>query len=72
MNPKCECPDTSSLELGFESWYDPETELPFVNHLPGACACTNEIKLYRQGKQLLYLCSSCHTFNDNEVKGNPQ
>lgn len=56
----CECPDEGSLAPGMASWYDSETELPFVKHEPGKCLCTNRLKQYRRGNKVLTLCSCCN------------
>lgn len=54
---KCECPVEGVLRPEMASWYHDSRELPFVNHEPGECKCTNELELYeRDGKQLT-LCS---------------
>jgi len=56
---KCECPTKGVLKEGMESWYDEELELPFVNHKPNECKCTNELKRYKRGNKKLWLCSCC-------------
>jgi hypothetical protein len=65
---KCECESVGLIKAGYESWYDAETELPFVNHAPGKCECRNELKQYRclDGK-IRALCSCCCMFGDVPV-----
>lgn len=56
---KCECDRTGKLQAGWEDTYDPIKELPFVNHQPHECRCTNELNEYiRNGKKVI-LCSCC-------------
>lgn len=64
MKKKCQCNNTGNLSPGFESMYEPEKELPFVNHEPGKCKCTNELKEYKRGGEKVWLCSYCNMFND--------
>jgi hypothetical protein len=66
-NLKCECPETGVLRT--PSLYDPITELPFVDHQPRECKCSNNLRMYRREGKLLLLCSCCHTFGDEEVQG---
>lgn len=64
----CECTYIGTLSSeSYACWYDEETELPFVNHRPCECGCTNELKLYQRGNEILTLCSICHTFGDKEI-----
>ena len=56
---KCECKRTGKLKIGFDNWYDEKLELPFVNHKPGKCKCTNELKIYNRNGKKLTLCSCC-------------
>jgi hypothetical protein len=65
---KCECPDKGVLNPAIASMYDPYAELPFVEHAPGKCRCTNDLKLYRRGEKTLWLCSCCITTKDYEVE----
>ncbi len=65
---RCECNEEGVLREGFASWYDTVKELPFVNHKPNKCKCTNELKKYiRKGKEI-WLCSICCLSSDKEVK----
>lgn len=64
---KCQCDQEGKLGCP-ESWYDAELELPYVNHKPNECRCTNDLKLYKRGGKQLWLCSICWTSNDKEVK----
>jgi hypothetical protein len=56
---KCECNCRARLVSGWEDTYDPELELPFVNHEPGECKCTNELKEYEREGKKVWLCSNC-------------
>ena len=56
---KCECQETGELKPSMESWYDSEKELPFVNHEPGECKCTNKLKEVMQEDKKKWLCSCC-------------
>ena len=65
---KCECPTKGRLQAGMAKEYDTEKELPFVNHKPNECECTNELKQYfRKGKKI-WLCSCCNMSGDEEIK----
>lgn len=64
---KCQCDSIGKLQPGMGSWYNPVTELPFVNHSPGKCKCTNDLKKYlRDGKEVM-LCSCCCLSSDKRV-----
>lgn len=65
---KCECPELSVLKEHMKMFYDPELELPFVDHEPGKCKCTNKIKAYKRGNKILYFCSCCKLLGDLEFK----
>lgn len=62
--PRCQCPEQGKLSLGWAWSYDWKLELPFVTHAPGKCKCTNELKRYRRGKKILWLCSCCRLPGD--------
>lgn len=68
-NMKCECVETGKPPSYILYMYDEETELPFVNHEPGKCRCTNELKLYRcsDGVERI-LCSCCNKSNDTFIR----
>lgn len=66
---QCQCDQEGLLNRAMAHWYDPETELPFVDHQPGGCRCTNELKQYRREDQVLWLCSCCHLSGDVLVEG---
>lgn len=62
---KCECNTQGQLKPGYADLYDPELELPYVNHEPGNCQCTNELAQYQASDGTVrWLCSCCHTFTD--------
>jgi hypothetical protein len=63
---KCECPNEGALGCP-ASWYNPVTELPYVNHQPNECRCTNDIRLYKRDGKLLHLCSICSLLGDEPV-----
>jgi len=62
----CECDHEGKLSPGMSGYYDPVTELPYVNHAPGQCKCTNQLAQYKRGKNgpILTLCSNCFTSGD--------
>jgi len=64
---KCECNRTGVLFKGWEDTYDKETELPFVNHKPNECKCTNNLKQYWKNGKKVWLCSCC-VMDETEVK----
>lgn len=64
---KCQCPDDGILKAEIAFMYNPVTERPFVNHEPGKCKCSNEIKQYKRGKKKLWLCSCCHLSGDELI-----
>lgn len=67
LNEKCEC-DNVGIQSWPDKWYDDELELPYVNHAPHQCRCTNNLRLFeRDGKQLL-LCSCCFLSTDKLVQ----
>ena len=68
MMKKCECDNRGILNSRFESWYDKEKELPFVNHEPNGCKCKNDIKRYKRKDKIIYLCSICILMGDEELK----
>lgn len=65
---KCECDNMGVLQPGMSRWYDPKKELPFVNHEPGECKCTNELKQYVRNGKVIWLCSCCCCRGDVEEK----
>jgi hypothetical protein len=67
-NIHCECPDEGILRPGWASTYNEITELPYVNHKPGKCQCTNELILYQRGEKTLWLCSCCVCLGDKEAR----
>jgi len=60
---RCECPAVSSVPKSRESEYSKE-EKSGMNHKPNKCPCTNEVKKYKRGNKILYLCSCCHLTGD--------
>ena len=64
---KCECQNVGRLMPMMASQYDPDTELPFVNHKAGECKCTNELKKYKKNGKIVHLCSCC-VMGEEEVK----
>jgi len=63
-NKYCQCPHIGEVEEERLHEYDAVTERPFVNHEPGQCKCTNQLMLYRRGKENLMLCSICCILGD--------
>lgn len=56
---KCECEGTGFLLPKTEELFDKKLELPFVNHEPGECKCTNDLKEYVRDGKKIWLCSCC-------------
>ena len=68
MKPaKCECDQISKPSPGMADWYDAEKELPFVDHQPGECRCTNDLAQYERGGKVVWLCSCCCLFGDRRI-----
>jgi len=65
---KCECNKKGVLNPIIEHMYDKERELPFVNHKPNKCRCTNDLKQYIRKSKKLWLCSCCCLSSDKECK----
>lgn len=61
------CPERGVLGEGMADQYDPVTELPFTNHEPHQCRCTNDLKLYKRKGRLMMFCSICWMPGDKEV-----
>lgn len=55
----CQCEEEGILRPGMERMYESDTELPFVNHQPGQCKCTNELQRYMRAGVAVTLCSCC-------------
>ena len=64
---RCECKEMGVLREHIKELYDPIKELPFVNHKPGKCECTNDLKLYLRNGKKTWLCSNCRLLSDEEV-----
>ena len=63
---KCECNRTGNVSPERESMYS-NKEKSGMNHKPGECKGTNEVKLYlRRGKKI-WLCSCCSMPGDEEI-----
>lgn len=67
MIKKCQCESRGRLMIGMESLYDPIKKLPYVDHEPGECECTNNIRLYLRNGKKVFLCSNC-VLGEEEVK----
>lgn len=64
---KCQCPDKGVVPPEREILYSSE-EKSGMNHEPGKCLGTNEIKLYDRNGKKLYLCSCCCLSGDELLK----
>ena len=64
---RCECDTVGRLFPGNEWQYDKKKELPFVNHEPGKCKCTNGLKQYYRDGKKIWLCSCCDLGSDVKV-----
>ena len=67
MKEICECNQKGILQPRMKNWYS-EEELPFVNHEPGECKCTNELKQYIRNGKKVWLCSNCKLISDIAFK----
>lgn len=65
---KCQCNTESILRTDMRHLYHPTKELPFVNHKPNECKCTNDLKQYIREDKKIWLCSCCCLAFDKEVK----
>ena len=65
---KCECDTIGALNEIISGMYDEKTELPFVDHEPNECKCTNKLKRYMRKGKKLWLCSCCCLSTDKEIK----
>ncbi len=65
----CECPNTGILDVpGHHYFYDPEKELPFVEHEPHLCRCINDLQVYLQSDNVeRTLCSCCFLSSDKRL-----
>ena len=68
---KCECNGTAILNPNWIDAYDPITELPFVEHKPNECKCTNDLKQYWKNGKKVWLCSCC-VMGEEKVKEQEQ
>ena len=64
---RCECNEEWKVGVGMEDLYDGELELPYVNHKPNKCKCTNRLKQYIRNGKIVWLCSCCCLSSDKEV-----
>jgi hypothetical protein len=64
---KCDCQKEATLVPGWEDLYDPVKELPFVNHRPGKCQCTNLLEQYILKGKKVWLCSCCIGQGEREI-----
>lgn len=57
---KCQCDTVGKLSSSrMAELYNPVKELPYVNHEPRECQCTNELRDYIRGDRVITLCSCC-------------
>lgn len=64
---RCECNEVGLLKSGMESMYDSKEELPFVNHKPNECKCTNNLQRYSRDGKKVWLCSCCCLISDKLI-----
>jgi len=67
---RCECKGTGVLRDDMIHLYDEEKELPFVNHKPNECKCTNNLKQYWKDGKKVWLCSCCVMGEEDFEAGN--
>lgn len=58
MEPRCQCPTRGQVSDAMLSRYAPE-EKAGMNHEPGKCKGTYDLRQYRRGSSFLWLCSCC-------------
>lgn len=63
---KCECPKRGNPKAEME-WMYSEEEKSGMNHKPGKCNGTNDIKQYSRNGKKLWLCSCCTMPGDKEA-----
>ena len=56
---KCQCPHAGEVDPKDLWLYHPDTERPFIQHEPGECQCTNNLRLYSRDGKHIVLCSIC-------------
>lgn len=67
---RCECPVQGRINPMMRAWYDEETELPFVDHEPNECKCSNDLARYRCSDGVTrVLCSCCNCTGDARLEG---
>jgi len=64
---KCQCSAEANVPFEDKKMYS-LAEKSGMNHKPGKCKGTNNIKKYRRGNKELYLCSCCYFLGDIEIK----
>lgn len=65
MMRRCECPDVRVRTLLDQSLDVDETRA--ATHAAGYCPGTKDLRQYRRGEEVLWLCSMCITFGDTEL-----
>ena len=64
---RCECPEKSIRNPISDSFgYLPEEEKA-RSHEPNKCPGTYDLKRYKRGNKILWLCSCCHLSRDIEI-----
>lgn len=67
VNHKCECPEKGMVSKDRECLYSKE-EKSGMNHAPGKCKGTHDVRLYSRDGVKLWLCSCCTLPWHKEVK----
>ncbi len=63
---KCECPIDDNVTGTMEKFYS-EEEKSGMNHKPGECKGTYDLKRYKRDDRKLWLCSCCSFSGDVEI-----
>ncbi len=68
MKKRCECQDASPPARFWERYiYDKKKELPFVEHKPNECKCSNDLRQFWRNGKKVWLCSNCQR-GEEELK----
>lgn len=65
--PKCECDQQQVRNPIMDSWYS-DAERPFMEHAPNECKCTIDLRRYKRGDRVMWLCSVCRFSDDKEIE----
>ena len=64
LKQHCECDQKGFLNPTIAFLYDAVEELPYVDHEPGECKCTNSLAQYDRRGRVVTLCSVYYNSED--------